>query len=248
MLTLLGAASLPPDLAAPQRRRLRWGLALAGVITVTGSLRFVIKEAVPGMVQGGEAANGASAVSRLREILFAEDAMRRYAHVDPDGDRIGSAALLPELTQQLPLRGRQPLELPILNERFTANVATKLGPAASAIGYLFIVCLPKQGGGYTAQPGERVDEERAEREYVALAWPEAAGQGPREAYFMDQDERIMVHPNLDGQELRWAGAFFPPPCDAALAASSASEWRPWRDKRARPTRPGDRAQAATTGR
>src|SRR5262249_36379988 len=90
---------------ATSRRAFNWALLAGAVGATLGAVRFVIAEAVPGMVQGGRAAIAQDAVARLREVVFAEDTLRKQGYVDPDGDGIGSAALISELTGALPLRG-----------------------------------------------------------------------------------------------------------------------------------------------
>jgi hypothetical protein len=237
-LTFLGGLVLPRR--APERRRLVQVLiGIAAVGSSVGFVRFILLEAAPGMIQGGRARTAQHAVSRLREILVAEDAMRKMAPIDPDRDGIGSAALIGELTAAVPLRGGATLDPPILSPRHYAELEqTPIGPAALVSGYFLIICLPTPAGGWTAQPGEAVDEERAERSFLAYAWPAATG-GPTEAYFIDQHETILVHANRqDGGDLRFAGQFQPPPCDAAL--SEAAQWQPWRGKKPRSELPGDR--------
>src|SRR5450432_2610684 len=82
--TLLGYVSLP---AQPTRgvRVLKLGLLVAALCATVGVFRFLVLEAVPGMVEGGTNATEQRVVSHLREILFAEDALRRNTFVDPDG-------------------------------------------------------------------------------------------------------------------------------------------------------------------
>lgn len=237
-LTFLAALVLPNR--AGSRRGIAIGMvALSAAASAVGIVRFVVLEAAPGMIQGGRARTAQHAVSRLREILRAQDAMRKYAHVDPDGDAVGSAALIGELSGHVPLRGRRRLDPPILSPRHYAQIdETPIGPAALLSGYYFVVCLPAPGGGLTARPGDTVDEERAERRFVAYAWPAAAGGGPHEAFFIDEHERILVHENLEAGSPRFAGQFFPPACDSALGERGA--WRPWRDKQPRSELPHDR--------
>ncbi len=235
LIALLVYLALPTQ--AP--RWMRWAVIASGALAVAGSVRFVVKEAVPGMVQGGQTATARNAISRLREIVFAEDAMRRHAHVDPDRDSVGSAAWLGELSGTIGLRGGARLEPPILGLLQRPLIETRIGPAAESTGYLVIVCLPAARGGWTARPLEPVDEERAERAYVAYAWPSAKTVGLQEAFFIDEHERILVSKNLEGTEPRYAGPNFPPPCDAALAEPTKSDWIPWKGKTARPDLPGD---------
>jgi hypothetical protein len=257
LATALGlAAPLVPKLSIPavviallvylalpssSPRWMRWVVILAGVLALAGAMRFVVKEAVPGMVQGGQTATGRSAVSRLREIVFAEDAMRKHAQIDPDRDGVGSAAWLGELSGVIGVRGGARLEPPILGLPHRTVVETKIGPAAESSGYLVIVCLPVAGGGWSGRPLDPVDEERAEREFVAYAWPNATTVGMHDAFFIDQHERILVSRNLQGSEPRYAGPNYPPPCDAALAESSRRDWTPWKGKAPRRELPGDRA-------
>lgn len=231
-------------LALPAERP-RWLLGLcaaSGGLALLAFVRFIVVEAMPGIVQGGTRATENAAVSKLREILFAEDALRRQADIDPDGDGIGSAGLLAELSGFSGLRGGRKLA-PALLQRASAPVATPLGPALELGGYLFLVCLPKLGGGFTAELGAAVDEESAERRYVAYAWPSADQRGLRTAFFMDQHERILFAQsgNVGGRPLR-LGPDAPPACDDALAPASADAWQVWRNKQPRRTLPGDVAQ------
>lgn len=235
--TLLGFVSLP---AAPARavRLSKAGLLIAGACALVGTFRFLMLEAVPGMVEGGTTATEQRAVSRLREVLFAEDAWRKNAFFDPDADHIGSAGLLGELTGEVGVRGGPKPDAPVL-QNYPPLVETKLGPAANVNGYLVIVCLPKRGGGYTAVPGEAVDDERAEREYVAYAWPAERGQGLAKAYFLDEHERILRADSRESGPARLIGPDAPPACDDTSAPSTAREWRVWRKKQPRATLPYD---------
>lgn len=231
---LLGFVSLP---AEPRRKVLGWKIALgvAGACAMFGVFRFLVLEAMPGMVEGGTTAAEQRAVSRLREILFAEDALRRNTFVDPDGDHVGSAEFLGEMTGQIGLRGGAPMATPVL-ESYPQLVDTRTGPAADVGGFYVLVCLPKQGGGFTAQPGDRVDDERAERSFYAYAWPSEGGRGLETAYFLDEHERILL---ADSSDKRLRGADAPPSCDDVTAPTTASEWRVWRHKQPRRKLPYD---------
>lgn len=235
---LLGFVSLP----AEPRRQVRWfkvALGVAGVCATLGTFRFLVREAVPGMVDGGTTAAEQRVVSRLREILFAEDAWRKNAYYDPDGDHVGSAGLLGELTAENGVRGGNRVE-PAVIEGYPKLVDTRLGPAAEVGGFLLLVCLPKQGGGYTAKPGDAIDDEAAERHFYAYAWPAERGQGLTNAYFLDEHERIL---RADSQELeprRLIGVDAPPSCDDVSAAATMNDWRVWRHKKPRATLPYDK--------
>lgn len=211
---------------------------VGGLSSLVGFVRFLAVEAMPGIVQGGTTATGAAAVSRLREILFAQDSLRKLARVDPDGDGIGSAGFLDELTGRVGLRGGARLSPPLL-ERYPTSEVTALGPAIEMNGYYFVVCLPRRGGGWTADPSEPVDDEAAERRFVAYAWPSTADRGLSEAYFLDEHERILFAPNAapPASRLR-TGPERPPRCDDALAPETRERWQVWRGKRPRDTLPG----------
>jgi len=234
---LLGYVSLP---AAPQRavRVLKLCLALAGLGATIGVFRFLVLEAVPGIVEGGTTATEQRVVSRLREILFAEDAWRKNAFYDPDGDHVGSAGFLGELSGQIGVRGKDRSDPSVL-QNYPALIATRLGPAADIGGYLVLVCLPKRGGGFSAQPGDAVDDERAERQFYAYAWPAVRGQGLTTAYFLDEHERILLADSRETEPQRLLGVDAPPACDDISAPGSAPDWRVWRHKRPRASLPFD---------
>ncbi|HEY4157660.1 MAG TPA: hypothetical protein VGM29_06165 [Polyangiaceae bacterium] len=232
--TLIAFVSLPAR--GKSLGRLRWLLGLAGGAALAGSMLFLVREAVPGMVEGGTMATEQNAVSKLREILFAEDRMRQQAFVDPDGDHVGSAGFLGELSAEVGLRGGAPLE-PALLEHFPKTIETQLGRAAEVSGFYITICLPKRGGGFTARPEDGVDDERAEREFVAYAWPAERGHGLDRAYFLDEHERILVADSREQEPRRLIGVDAPPACDDALAPATAGEWRSWRHKQPRHSLP-----------
>lgn len=236
--TLLGFVSLP----AEPRQRVLWlrvALGVAGVCATVGTFRFLVVEAVPGMVDGGTTAAEQRVVSRLREILFAEDAWRKNAFYDPDGDRVGSAGLLGELTAEMGVRGGKRVE-PAVLEGYPKLVDTRLGPAAEVGGYLVLVCLPKQGGGYTAKPGDAIDDDASERHFHAYAWPAERGQGLTNAYFLDEHERILRADSQETEPRRLIGVDAPPSCDDISAPATAGDWRVWRHKKPRATLPYDK--------
>ncbi len=230
--SFIALVALPRD----RTRTELWLVAVSLGFALLGFVRFLIVEAVPGIVEGGTRAAEGVAVSRLREILFAEDSLRRLATIDPDGDGVGSSARLDELTGRVGLRDRLPLASPLL-ERYPKSQPTARGPAIELGGFLFFVCLPTPDGGLSAMAGAPVDEERAERRFVAYAWPADARQQLNNAYFMDEHERILVAPSGPGLRL---GTEHPPSCDDWDDAATKKAWRPWRNKRPRDTLPGDR--------
>jgi hypothetical protein len=236
--TLLGFVALPSE----PRRQVSWlkvALGIAGVCATVGTFRFLVVEAVPGMVEGGTTATEQRVVSRLREVLFAEDAWRKNAFYDPDGDHVGSAGLLGELTAELGVRAGKRVE-PAVLEGYPKLVDTRLGPAAEVGGYLLLVCLPKRDGGYTAKPGDAIDDEAAERHFYAYAWPAERGQGLTKAYFLDEHERILRADSQETEPRRLIGVDAPPSCDDISAPATAADWRVWRNKKPRATLPYDK--------
>ena len=232
--TFVAWASLPRAEKGELRRE-RLLLVVAGLASLVGLLRFLVLEAIPGIVAGGNRFTEQRAISRLRELLFAEDTARRSAAHDPDGDRVGSAALLGELTGELGLRRGSPLAVPLL-ESFPRLVDTSIGPASEIGGYLLLVCLPKLGGGFTAQPSDAIDEELAERRFIAYAWPSGTAPGLNNAVALDEHERISLAPSRPG--LRY-GFGAPPRCDDAVAPETRAAWTAWRNKQPRQSLPGD---------
>jgi hypothetical protein len=233
--TFVAWASLPKRPRSELVREHAW-LAVAAATSTIGLCRFLIVEAIPGIVQGGTRFTELRAVSRLRELLFAEDTARRRPVVDPDNDGIGSAALLGELTGELALRGKAPIAVPRL-EGFPKLSDTKLGPASEIGGYYLLVCLPKAGGGFSATPGDSFDDEQAERHFLAYAWPSGTAPGLNNAVMLDEHENIELAPAHPG--LRF-GADTPPSCDDAVAEATHGAWQPWQHKQPRKSLPGDR--------
>ena len=233
--TFIAWASLPRARAGELRRE-RWLLGLAGVASLIGLMRFLVVEAIPGIVQGGNRFTEQRAISRLREILFAEDSARRLAPHDPDGDRIGSALLLGELTAELAVRRGVRLEAPLL-DGYPKQTDTSVGPAAEIGGYFLLVCVPKHGGGFTALPADAVDDELAERRFIAYAWPSGTAPGLSSALALDEHERILIAPS--SPSLRF-GFVAPPSCDDAVADATKEAWKPWRNKQPRTALPGDK--------
>lgn len=218
------------------RQRVAWALlGVSAVASVAGLTRFAIDRAIAGIAEGGQAAAGKSALWRLREVLLAQDGMRKEAYWDPDGDGVGSAALIAALAAKQPLRSQHLLPRPLLNYRFKEVVPTRFGPAIRVAGHLIQVCLPRAGGGWTAEPGDPVDEELAERRWVAYAWPADVGVDVRSTYFIDEHDRILI---LESPVDRFRGGANPPPCDAADGSDPTLHWKAWKNKQPRQSLPG----------
>jgi hypothetical protein len=255
-LVLVGAAAaaIPPlsvpagvvvlilTLSFPSARRYRMrlyvavGVAAAG--TLIGLVRFATSKAMLGIVETGQSITATTALSKLREVISAEDAARRAALWDPDHDGVGSAGLVGALAGAFPFRpGAGPTQ-PVLSHDFQRPVDTAIGPAALADGYLFIVCLPTPSGGLTARPGDAVDDEFAERRFIVYAWPSVAS-GMSAAFFGDEHERLSFIDPPRGVEPPFLGVEKPPSCDAALGARAA-DWKTWKNKKPRERLPGDK--------
>jgi hypothetical protein len=205
-------------------------LSIGALCSGAGLLRFLVVDAMPGIVGGGRAAVEDMAVSRLRDVLFAEDALRRAGWIDPDHDGVGSAASLEELCGGPPLRGQAPRSTPVLHCDELAP--SLLGPAARSGAYLYTVCLPSPGGGWSAASGADVDEEAAERRFIAFAWP--ASSSPFDtAFSIDEHENIRVAalPEAVAGVRRFAAS-----CGGAL---EDLPWQVWKNKKPRLELPGD---------
>jgi hypothetical protein len=239
-LTLVGFLAVPrnaAELGATQRTARRALLLVAALASSAALLRFVLVEAIPGVVAGGRTAIEKQAVSFLRTIVTAEDRARSLALWDPDADGVGSALSLRELAALVPLPdGRDAAPVP-LALRPDELMDSALGPAVRHAGYLVALCLPVGESAWSAADPSSRNAERAERQYHLYAWPEALGAGsPTTAYFVDQDERILMLPNTD-TATRYVGSTRPPHCDAALGTGAAA-WQVWNKKQPRAALPG----------
>jgi hypothetical protein len=230
-LSWLAAPLEPPRV----KKRHRLALSVAAAASVVSVPLFLVREAVPGLVQGGTGAASQRAVSRLREFLFAEDAARRTASYDPDGDGVGSALLLGELTGEIGVRHAARLAPPLL-ERYPKVESVHGQQALEIGGFWFMICVPAAGGGLTSDADARLDDEAGERRFVAYAWPSGRAPGLERAYFIDEHERILSA--ASDLELRF-GAEHPPACDDAVADATRDAWRPWRGKKPRASLPGE---------
>jgi hypothetical protein len=239
-LTLVAIVSRAASSETSHRLRVWAMIAAAMLLSLVGFFRFVMNDAIPGVIAGGRAAAEKHAVAYLRTIVAAQDYMRRSAHIDPDGDGVGSAASLAELTGKRPLRGGATLPntpLYISDDQWFASGVVSSGA------YLYRVCLPAQDGGWT-DPAESntpiaIDEERAERQYLVYGWPKMWIAGsPTAIYVSDAYEAIRVLETTSTTEptKRYAGEHSKPPCDLAV---TDPQFRPWNAKTPRAQLPGD---------
>lgn len=263
-LALSAAALLLPLLAVPamclvlfafvtQRQptlAVKAALAATALLMLLAMVRFTVTEAAPGIIEGGRRAQAKSALYHLRELVFAQDIAREQAFLDPDGDGVGSALSLKALVGQ-PMRDGKKPKLPLL-ARF-GNVIEHGGAAISTFqGYGIVVYLPTADDGAVAAQSSAVDDELAERRFVAYAWPLDGGHGDKTVVFIDEHERILTSENLGGQQ-GYVGLDNMPPfwaalqnkkmsANVAIGAPSADggTWTPWKGKKARAKLPGDR--------
>lgn len=238
VLTLILGLSFPTGARGKIHGFGQLTLVLAAIGCVVGLGRFALSKAMLGIVEGDQSAAAFSTLWRVREVVIAEDALRRNATWDPDGDHVGSAALIGALTGKSEIRPGVPVGTPLLNYAFGDLTPTTLGPAARIGGYLVIVCLPAKNGGFTARPEDAVDDEAAERRYLAYAWPSEIAKGMTTAFFADEHERILVLDPPRGAVGPYLGAEHPPACDAATGADGHT-WTPWKNKKPRERLPGE---------
>jgi hypothetical protein len=207
------------------------------IVSILATGRFILVEAMPGIIEARGRDLSAKSVSFLREILFAEDALRRGAMLDPDRDGIGSGGLLGELSGTAPVRGRAPLAVAPLLPRHAPKTPTRTGPALSQDGYLYIVCLPTGPSTFSAEPSASFDDELAERRFLAYAWPESDKGIVKSVFVLDEHERILEDKN---ETFRVFGPSRSPSCEDVLSPPSMGLYKPWRGKKPRASLPGDK--------
>lgn len=241
-LSLMAVVSQAVRNAPTPQRRQAWALVVVSfTLSTIGFIRFVIAEAIPGVIAGGRAAAEKHAVAYLRTIVAAEDYMRRSAHKDHDHDKVGSAASLAELGGRRPLtadNGSEEHPLYLTADQWLAQS----GFVASGA-YLYRVCLPAVGGGWfdpgAGEPAAHIDLERAEREYLVYGWPKTWSPGsPTAVYVSDAYEAIRVMGDVgpSGGSPRYAGENASVPCDLA---TDNPNFLPWNNKAPRERLPGD---------
>lgn len=237
-LTLVVWLSTPRSELGKERRARLFALSSCALLASIGFVRFVLAEAIPGVIAGGQAAATKQAISFVRTIVNAQDHLRQAPRVDPDGDGIGSALGFSALAGLAPARDGQWLKPAPLYLREDQLLDTPDGPAVDNGAYLYKICLPVEGGGFSANPSQaRVDDERAERDYRIYAWPRNFGPGgPLETIYADAYERILITGPDDSGRPRFHGTSHTPPCDIAVDEG----WPAWKDKQPRTTLPGDR--------
>jgi hypothetical protein len=222
----------------PARKWLvRVGLAFSGLLACGGFVRFVLAEAIPGVIAGGRAAATKHAISFGRTIVTAQDHARSQGIIDPDGDGVGSAVRLSALAGHHPLRSGGSLNPAPLSLRLDQILSSADGELIASGGYLYKLCLPSQAGGFTTNSaGGNVDEEAAERRFLLYGWPRSfTPGGPSQCLFIDQHERILVLEADENGRPRYHGTTATPACEDAMDGS----WGVWKNKVQRERLPGD---------
>jgi len=206
-------------------RRLVTTTHVVASLVVTAAVgRFIVDTGIPGIVKKGQFRSEETAVSHLRELLFAQEARQRHVHADPDKDDKGSFGLIQELAG---VAGSPQ----VLDRRYREMKKTELGPATQLGHYFYILCLPAVDGGWTAIAGDQIDMEAAESRFVGYAWPASEGSGVTRTFFIDERERILEHDEPIGGDPTFVGPNRPPRCDEFL--THPEKWTPWRGKQGR---------------
>ncbi len=238
-LVLVVWLSLPKLENSGQRRRINLTLLGAAILACVAFLRFVLDEAIPGVIAGGRAAATKHAIAFARSIVVAQDHARQNPLFDPDSDGIGSAVPFTILAGMASADSSAPMPdtpTPLFLRR-DQLVDSADGQLVREGAYLFKLCLPVVGGGFAAAgTGAQFDAEAAERHYLLFAWPHSFGAGgPKESLFLDEHERILTLGADANGNPRYQGTTQTPPCSDALDG----DWVQWKDKQARKDLPGD---------
>ena len=222
-------------------RPMRFAAILGLALSVVGFVLFVVRDAAPAIILSGQRSAEEKAVSRLRELWWAQQKARELGLVK-GADGRGQNLFLGELLGADATRG-VPTHAPLLRPGTYAPhspEATSLG-VYRAESYLFVVYLPATSGAVTE--GQPVDDSAASRRFIAYAWPMGEVLSGSRLFFIDEDERICetdVPPRpaggVDGLALRPSPfeAFAAPDfASARCPTTGARSWRPWRNKKPR---------------
>lgn len=208
------------------RARLVVGV-VAGLLTTAGFLRFLVEVAAPNLVASGTKFTEEHAVSRLREVWFAQGLAREAKLVDRDGDGAGEFTSMDRLLDASGAFLRQ-------------GVYKPAGPGVWRVeGYDVAIYLPGREGPVLDPAAS--DPDLAEQRWIAYAWPHERHEGVRQrVFFIDQDERICEADNAQGY---FGPALVPPPFAAytqrsleaatCMAGTDGATWRRWKRKKAR---------------
>lgn len=183
------------------------GMSLIEILSTIALVAMLSTVAVPNYLSSKADANEATVVRTLRAVAAAQDAFRRAAIVDRDGDGIGEFGTLRELAAGAAPRGR------------AKSVQVDIGPVdarglAHHAGHLFALFLPDATGRGIADDRARrnhVDPELAERHFTCIAWPVEQGRTGTHTWLVDASGLVRR-----GRSTSWSGEGSPPPAGAAV--------------------------------
>lgn len=200
----------------------RWAV-LGLLISSVGFFRFMARDGAPAILLAGQRSAEEKAVSRLRELAWAQSKARELALVAGPEHR-GLHLTLPELLgldARRGVRGDAPLLRPGTYAEHTPEATQRA--IYRADGYLFAVHLPETS-------------EAAARQFVAYAWPLGEPLSGSRLFYIDESDRICESDltpgqgGVDGAPDVFA-AFAAPDWQAARCpADGPRRWRPWRGK------------------
>ena len=223
LFMIILSTSIPED--HPSRKRELLVLALSLTLCLAGIAKFIISDGMKGIVEAGYRATGKKALTSLREIRIAQDILRKKAYLDHDKDGIGESAHLSELMGLDKARGT--IELPFAPLRNNFSRLETIGDAQIGYrsGYYLMVCLPTSETEWTAHPKTLPNDELAEANFRAYAWPAEPFKSTTTVYFINALEEISTFENKDFQIV---GLDKRPDCKSRDNTELA--WSAWRNK------------------
>ena len=239
LFMIILSTSIPED--HPSRKRELLVLALSLTLCLAGIAKFIISDGMKGIVEAGYRATGKKALTSLREIRIAQDILRKKAYLDHDKDGIGESAHLSELMGLDKARGT--IELPFAPLRNNFSRLETIGDAQIGYrsGYYLMVCLPTSETEWTAHPNTLPNDELAEANFRAYAWPAEPFKSTTTVYFINALEEISTFENKDFQIV---GLEKRPDCKSRDNAELA--WSAWRNKKPR-SKPAGYDTTSTSG-
>lgn len=183
------------------------GALTTGAALLLGGVAPAI--AIPKLLAARVDANEQAAMANLRAIASAQAQFQREARVDSDGDGCGEYATLAELTgATAPRGGGKGGAEALLSERLQPDATG----SAERSGYRYRIDLPtalRRGGG----PIPAIVAERAELEFVAIAWPVDPGTTGARVFALGSDGSLWSSDNR-GENQGYAGLERMPPPEA----------------------------------
>ena len=197
------------------------GFTLVELMIVIAIIAVIAAVALPNLLATRLAANEASAIATLRNLITAQAQFQQRTRLDFDGDGIGEFGSFTELSGAGPGRMTGTLVPPILSSVFRVLSEDSAGHAAvNKSGYMFRIWLPSATQDGTCedatgafatpvvpQPGEAV--------WCAYAWPAAYQQSGNRTFFVNQGGDI-----LTAEVSTWEGLDNGPPADAAFTTAN----------------------------